>query len=120
MSTLSFTINKHYCKGNLIEVSLMGKVNGCAKANKHDGCDDSSQNIEDNCCSDTLEIIKSSNNNLKHNNDITLETLHFSAVFFTTYINLFKELPRNVIPFKDYIPPLLINDLTVLHDTFLI
>lgn len=107
--------------GKVVDVSFTGKTNGCATVEEDEGCGDSKEtNIKDGCCTDTVEIIKSNNSELKQAKAFSLEVVKFSALFFATYINLFEELPKDIIPFKDYVPPLITVDLTVLHDTFLI
>ena len=44
----------------------------------------------------------------------------FITTFTYSYLNLFESLPKQIIPFKDYSPPLLVSDIQLEDQVFLI
>lgn len=117
LSTLSFTVEKHYCGDTLMDAALFSKVDPC--------CDIDVIKIAEvekkSCCTDEIEVIKGQDNLKK----VAFEDLHFEQqVFITTlyysYLHLFKGLSEQVIPHKNYSPPHLVPDIRVLHQVFII
>lgn len=119
-STLSFTIESHYCGDILVDTSVFGKAESCGMdiqqlSNSHD---DNLKKI--GCCEDeTLSVLGL--DDLK----VSLEKLNFEqhkfvVSFVYSYLNLFEGLQENIVPFNHYPPPLLVKDIPILHQTFLI
>lgn len=50
----------------------------------------------------------------------SFDQLQFAASFVYSYLNIFTGLPENIVPFSDYPPPLLVLDISVLDQTYLI
>lgn len=118
-TTMSFTVDMHYCGETLIDFSLFQNAETCGMEQlQTDNCEEGIS--EKSCCTDK-QIVIEGQDDLKFSIDkITFEQQVFVATFFYTYINLFEGLDTNVIPFRDYKPPLLIRDIQKLHETYLI
>ncbi|TYA57964.1 HYC_CC_PP family protein [Formosa maritima] len=117
-STLSFTVEKHYCGENLVDVAIFTKVDTC-------GMDKESvvaTSLEKkHCCKDEIQIVKGQDKLKKSSfEDLQFEQQLFLSTFVYSYINLFEGLPELVIPHKDYSPPNLITDIQVLDQVFII
>ena len=114
-STLSFTVESHYCGSYLIDTAVFSKA-------KHCGMESSATTtIKKSCCKDEIIVVEGQDE-LKLN---TLDSLKLNQqLFFTSFIysyaSLFESLPRQVIPHKEYIPPNLFLDIQVRDETFLI
>ncbi len=120
-TTMSFTIDMHYCGDTLVDVSLFQKAKGCGmeKAPKTFDCEMPAM-VEKSCCSDH-QIVKEANQDLKTSFDsLSFAQQTFIATFFYTYLNRFEGIEKNFIPFKDYHPPFLEQDVLVLNQVFLI
>lgn len=121
-STMSFTVGIHYCGDHLVDFSMFDKVDSCmmkAEILKTSGSCEIME-MDMNCCSD-IEVILEGQDNLKISFDnYTVNQQLFIASFVYSYINLFKGIEENIIPFKEYSPPLLIRDIQILDQTFLI
>lgn len=121
LSTMSFTVSSHFCGDELVDVSYFGKAKTCgmeqSKKAKPDGCSISKKN----CCKDLVQVIEGQND-LKNSSFDTLsfDQQLFLTTFYYSYINLFEGLHNKVIPFKDYSPPLLVKDIHILDEVFLI
>lgn len=119
-TTMSFTVDMHYCGDSLVDFSLFQKAESCGmeKAQAVKDCEPSIS--QEPCCSDQ-KIFKKANHDLKTSFDkLSFEQQTFVTTFFYAYLNLFEELDENIVPFKDYHPPFLEQDVLVLNQVFLI
>lgn len=121
-STMSFTVDMHYCGDLLVDYSFFETADGCDMNASASGItdEDSVMEMEMDCCTD-LEIIMEGQDDLKISFDqFTFEQQIFISTFYYTYVNLFESVDKNLISFKEYSPPLLIRDIQILDQTFLI
>lgn len=119
ISTLSFTVAKHYCMGEVVSTSFFGEAKGCDMPK--DDCKSYEEVIKkEDCCSDTLEVVKSNNLQLKKEVEFSASSVKLLATFVISYSKFFEDKQLKNIPFNGYSPPLITYDLQVLHDTFLI
>lgn len=119
-STMSFTIDMHYCGDKLVETALFNKAKGCGM--EMETTSDSDSNIAKNsCCKDKLVIVKGQKE-LKFSSfeDLNFHQQLFVAAFTYSFINLFEGLPKQTIPHKDYSPPNLVADIQILDQVFII
>lgn len=114
-STISFTVEKHYCGDTLIDVAVFSEVHKC-------GMEMMDASIEKkHCCNDIVEIVEGQDElTLTSFEDLDFDQQQFVTSFIYSYSNLFESLPKPVIPHKDYSPPNIILDIQLLNDTFLI
>ena len=119
-STFSFTVEKHLCGGEIADYSFVGNLERCEmpKSN-HSNSKETSQN-KIPCCQDIVETIESSNDVITVVKELNVEQIQFVAAFVYSYINLFEGMEQHSIPFKDYSPPLITKNISVLYNTFLI
>lgn len=111
-STFSFTVNKHYCGSDLIDQAVFSEAQSCGM--------DMGVNAEDHCCSNEKVAVEGQKD-LKNNfTSFTFQQQLFVSTFTFTYVSLFETLPKQVIPFKDYAPPLLVSDIQLDDQVFLI
>lgn len=119
-STMSFSVDMHFCGDSLVDFSLFQKAEGCGmeEAQVADSCKLAIS--KEPCCSDE-RIVKEASNDLQTAFDkLTFGQQTFVATFFYTYINFFEGFDENVVPFKDYHPPFLEQDALVLNQVFLL
>lgn len=121
MTTMSFTVDIHYCGDTLVDYSFTQQVNTCGmeKTQNTSSCENPTL-AEKSCCTDK-QVIKEGQDDLKISFDkLTLEQHVFLASFTYSYSNLFEGTESKEIPFVDYAPPFVERDVQVLHQTFLI
>jgi len=117
-STLSVTIEKHFCGDTLVDVALFTEVERCSMEASEMKLTSSSKKP---CCKDTVDVIEGQDELIvKTFDDLDIDKLQFITVFAFSYINLFESLPKQVIPHKDYSPPNLVYDIQLVQETFLI
>ncbi|MFH6602626.1 hypothetical protein ACEZ3G_03995 [Maribacter algicola] len=120
-TTMSFTVDMHYCGDSLVDFSVFTKAESCGmeKAQPAKSCENPVM-TENDCCTDQ-QIVKEGNDELQTSFDkLTFEQQTFVVSFFYSYINLFEGLDENIIPFKDYSPPFIERDVQILYETYLI
>lgn len=119
-STFSFTVEQHYCGDVLVDFSFFGAAESCGMDVQKNMHPEQSAFSQTHCCNDeTLSVDGQENLKLSFEK-LTLNQQQFVAAFIYTYINLYEGLPENIVPFSDYPPPLLVKDIQILDQTFLI
>lgn len=115
-STVSFTIEKHFCGDVLVDVSVFAEVNSCGMEMENE-----KKVMKKSCCKDEVDLVEGQDE-LKFSSfeDIDFAQQQFIASFTYSYINLFESLEKQIILFKDYSPPNLVYDIQVLDQVFLI
>ena len=117
-STVSFTIEKHFCGDTLVDVSVFSEADKCKMEPLGIVADGITKKP---CCKDEVNMVKGQDELIvKTFDDLNAEQQLFAATFTYSYINLFEGLPQLVIPHKDYSPPNLFADIQVLDQVFLI
>jgi hypothetical protein len=120
-TTMSFTVDMHYCGDSLVDFSFFQKAEGCGmeKVQPVKRCENPSV-FEKFCCTDQ-QVVKEGKQDLKTSIDkLTFEQQTFVATFFYTYINHFEGFDEDFIPYKDYSPPFIERDVQTLYETYLI
>ena len=118
LSTLSFTMEKHFCGDTLIDVAIFSNADTCGMKMKPI---DFAQLEKDSCCKDELEFIKGQDQLKKASfKDLYVDQLFFLTVLVYSFPNTFEKVPNQVIPHKDYSPPNLVVDIHILDQVFLI
>ncbi|WP_435662309.1 HYC_CC_PP family protein [Mariniflexile fucanivorans] len=117
-STVSFTIEKHYCGDVLVDVALFTEAQKCDMGTSGMAQEAITKNT---CCKDEVKLVKGQDE-LKVS---TFDDLNFQQQLFITtsayaFVNLFEGLAKQVSPHKDYSPPNLVADIQVLDQVFII
>ena len=118
-STMSFTLNMHYCGGTLVETAVFQKAKGCGMEMDNpstQGC----AITKKKCCKDEQLVIDGQDELQLQIDKISFEQQVFIASFVYTYINLFEGLDNNVSSYEEYKPPLVIRQLYKIDETYLI
>ncbi len=121
MTTMSFTIDMHYCGDSLVDFSFVQKAETCGmeKAKTTNSCSNPTIS-EKSCCSDQQLIIEGQDDLKQDFTQLTFEHQIFVASFTYSYIIIFEGSQSKVIPFSDHSPPFIRQDLQVLYQTFII
>lgn len=120
-TTMSFTVDMHFCGDSLVDFSLFAKAESCGmeKEQPVESCENPSM-TDNSCCSDQ-QVVKEGSDDLKPAfHQLNIEQQTFVATFFYSYINLFEGHDESIVPFKYYSPPFIERDIQKLHETYLI
>lgn len=118
VSTLSFTIEKHFCGDVLVDVSVFKEVEKCAMEALEM---EMAAITKKNCCKDEVNLIQGQRE-LKTSGfeDLKFEQQVFLQSFTYTFFNLFDTEPKQEIPHQYYAPPNIVKDIHVLDEVYLI
>lgn len=118
-STLSFTVNMHYCGDTLVETAFFHKAKGCGMEMEKPST--KSCSITKKSCCDDKQLSVEGQDELQLTVDkISFEQQIFIASFVYTYINLFENIDKNVSSFETYKPPLVVRQIFKIDETYLI
>lgn len=119
LSTLSFTLNMHYCGETLVETAVFHKAKGCGMEFQNssiEGC----AITKTNCCNDKQLLIDGQDELQLKIDKVSFEQQIFLATLVFSYINLFEGSENRVTTYQDYKPPLVIRQLYKIDETYLI
>jgi len=119
-STMSFTLSEHYCDDHLADIGLFSKAESCGMEMLKPASSEDCELSKSDCCKDEVKQFTGQNELNSSFSSLNFEQQVFFASFVYAYVNLFEELAVNIVPFKYYTPPLLVADILVLNQTFLI
>ena len=119
-STMSFTISEHYCGDHLVDSALFSKAESCGMEMQNPPSTKDCSIVKSNCCSDVIKQIEGQSELKTQVINLDFEQQVFITSYIYSYINLFEGLDENIVPFKYYSPPLLVKDIQVLDEVFLI
>ncbi|WP_299227258.1 hypothetical protein [uncultured Psychroserpens sp.] len=117
-STVSFTVEKHFCGDVLIDAAVFTEAQKC----KMEAFEiEQSKITKKSCCKDVKEIVKGQDQ-LKQSKfeELSIDDQVFITSFVVSYIDLLSELPKLIVPHKNYSPPNLVTDIQVIDQVFLI
>ena len=119
-STMSFTIDMHYCGDTLVETAIFHKAKGCGMEMDATSNNSECSIVKKNCCKEEQIVVKGQKELKISFDKLTFDQQVFVSCFAYSYINLFNGLDKKVIPFEVYVPPLISKDIHVLDQVFLI
>ncbi|WP_411767862.1 HYC_CC_PP family protein [Winogradskyella sp. A3E31] len=116
LSTLSFTVEKHFCGDTLVDVAVFTQAKKCGMEMTTNEAP-----VKKQCCKDEVELIKGQED-LKLNSfeDLSFEQIQVFTSFLYSYTVFSESLPKEIIPHKNYSSPNIVRDIQLLDDVFLI
>ena len=118
-STLSFTINMHYCGDTLVETTVFNKAKGCGMEMQKPSTEGCTITKKD-CCKNEQSVVDGQDELQLAFDKISIEQQVFIASFVYTYVTLFESLEGHTSSYEDYKPPLVRKQLFKLDETYLI
>lgn len=119
-STMSFTINMHYCGDTLVDTAIFNKAQSCGMDMNMEGTESQHSDMKGKCCSEKQLVVDGQDELQLQIDTISFEHIAFVASFVHTYFELFNFENSENPTFKHYTPPRYSFDLQVLNQVFLI
>lgn len=120
-STMSFTMNMHYCGGNLVETSFYNSTKGCGMEMEIDTPPQQKcSTLSSDCCQDK-ELIYPGQDQLQLSFDqglivpINLNT----SVYYFSFLE-FEDIEKEKLLYEEYKPPLVVRRIYKIDETYLI
>ena len=117
VSTLSFTINAHFCGENLVNTSFISKTKPCCLIAKSDS---DSQQITSKCCSDKQLVVEGQNELKLDFFNLDLDQQQFVTAFLYSYSILFESVSEQKTTYKVDNLPFFKQDFQALYQSYLI
>ena len=119
-STMSFTIDLHYCGDTLMDTAIFQKAKTCGMEIQKTATSSDCSKAKKDCCKEE-QIFVEGQDELK----ISFEKLSFDqqifvASFVYSFENLFEYFEENAHTFSEYPPPLIVKSIYKLDETYLI
>lgn len=114
-STVSFTVEKHFCGKVLVDQAVFSEAASCGMHPETSGI-----SSEDNCCNEQKVVVEGQKDLKISFDDLDLSQQVFLTGFTVSYLELFAEEFKENTPFFQYKPPLLVYNILVRDQTFLI
>lgn len=120
-STMSFTINMHYCGDTLVDFSVFKQAKTCGMEVDQSTPVSTNSFAEKGCCTDKHITVKGQDE-LKNTSfdKLTFSQQQFIVSFVYAYINNFEGFNDNQDLFSEYPPPLIVKNIYKLDETYLI
>lgn len=119
LSTMSFTIDKHYCGDFLVDTAIFKKAKTCGmKMGKSVGSD--CETVKLNCCSDKQIVFDGQDELKKGLDQLSIEQPQLVAILIVLTNYQFNNISNKAIPFREYKPPLVVRQIYKLDESYLI
>ncbi len=115
-STVSWTVEKHYCMGHVVDITLFGEAESCGMMMSLD----EEMPMEPSCCTDEIISVDGQDDLKISFEEIGFEQQVFLYAFTYTYLSLSTNLEEQSVPYNEYPPPVLVKDIQLLDQVFLI
>ena len=119
-STMSFTIDMHYCGDTLMDTAIFHKAKTCGMEIQKTTTSSDCSMAKKDCCKEEQIVVKGQDELKISFEKLSFDQQIFVASFVYAYINLFEGLEQKAIAFKEYSPPLVIKQIYKLDETYLI
>jgi hypothetical protein len=124
ISTLSVSIEKHYCGDNLVDFAFFAEAEKCGSEASDKGLatsDEGPMLMAKSCCKDVVDLHQGQDElSLEKTKVLTAAQKVFVASFAYVFGGLYDQKPENDTLFKHYIPPRFVRDIHVRNSVFLI
>lgn len=119
-STMSFTIDMHYCGDILVETAIFHKAKGCGMEMEDSTANSECSTIKKGCCKEEKIIVQGQDELQLTFDKLTFEKQFFVSSLLYTYVLFFESEGESIISFLEYPPPLIVKKLYKLDETYLI
>lgn len=119
-STTSWKVEKHFCMGHLVDVAFFAEAEDCGMAMSEMNDDYSLLQQENSCCSDEVIFVDGQDDLRISFDNISVDQQFFLFAFTQSYTQLFIDLRQQAVANEYYPPPILVQDIQLLDQVFLI
>jgi hypothetical protein len=117
ISTLSVSIEKHYCGDHLVDVAFFTEAQKCGM----EASDTDTLLTKNSCCKDVIDLLEGQD---ELNSEKTKDLNTNQKVFIMSFASVFSGLnllePQINAQFEHYSPPKVVQDIQILNEVFLI
>ncbi len=119
-STMSFTIDMHFCGDVLVDAALFHKAKGCGMEIKEPAMNENCSFSKKGCCSEKQLTIQGQDELQMSFDKISFEKQFFLVSLIQSYLSLFENYEGTSDFCSEYPPPLIVKKIYQLDETYLI
>lgn len=122
-STMSFTVEKHFCGKSLVGHAVFSSVQKCKSETRSCGVEGMMGHMKmdkDSCCSDKTERILGQDELNLHSVSLDIVPQTFIVLMSFVFVDLLPEISLELIFYPPYEPPQLVCDVQVMFQVFTI
>lgn len=119
-STMSFTIDMHFCGATLVDTAVFKKAKTCGMDLQKSNSESECSIMKKDCCSEEQKVINGQDELKISFDNLSLDQQVFVASFVYTYIILFDGLKESNLSLPEYPPPLIVRQIFKLDESYLI
>jgi len=123
-STLSFSVEKHYCGEHLVDVAIFSDAKKCGMEASDQGLNDTDQNtvlMSNSCCKDVVDLVEGQDElSLEKTKVLDTDQKIFLLSFAYVFGELYAPKTENTSLFKPPSRLKVVKDIHLLHEVFLI
>lgn len=121
VSTTSFTVYQHYCGDEITDVAVFKHAEGCGMETAVVEIPEKTCHTpKKSCCNDRVVLVEGQGRINPASQVLSVEHQVFLAAVIYSFDYLFFEPSENVQEAFHYYPPPIAQDITILHQVFLI
>ncbi|MBU3822065.1 hypothetical protein KO566_08340 [Flavobacteriaceae bacterium XHP0103] len=120
ISTMSFTIDMHYCGDKLVAATLFKKGETCGMEMQKQDTSSECSIVKKNCCSDEQLLVDGQDDLQLTVNKISVDQQIFLLSFTYAYHYLFQPEEAKAVSLSQYPPPRIVKQIYKLDETYLI
>jgi len=120
VSTVSWTVEKHFCFGSLVDIAFFHEADTCGMERPLSKDNVALNEDSNSCCSDEIISVQGQDELSISYDDLSLGQQYLLVAITSYYLNLFQPREQRYVPHADYPPPILVKDIHVLDQVFLI
>lgn len=120
LSTISWKVEKHYCMGRLMDVALFTNVDTCGMDMSVSQDNQDVEKAINSCCDDQVILVDGQDDLQLSFNDLDFEQQSFLLAYSYFYNHLFQVQEEQEVLNEHYPPPILVKDIQLLDEVYLI
>jgi hypothetical protein len=120
LSTTSWKVEKHYCMGHLMDVALFTDVDTCGMNMSTVDTTEALNKSENSCCNDEIIFVEGQDDLKLSFNDLDTDQQSFLIAFKYSYSHIFQAQTDQFVPHDQYPPPILVKDIQLFDEVYLI
>lgn len=118
LSTVSWTIDKHLCMGRVMDIAFFAKAQDCGMDAAMALLEDEA--LENHCCDDESFTIQGQEDLELTLSKDSLNNQFFLVAFAVSSLHLENDIQKKALSNEYYPPPILIKDIQLFNEVFLI
>ena len=119
LSTMSFTIDMHFCGDTLVDTAVFKKASDCGMKMNMTSSSDCSK-MKKNCCTEKQISVDGQDELNLAMHQLSLEQQQFIICSIYSYLSLFEAENENIFTDLEYKPPLIVRQVYKLDESYLI